>query len=738
MTGLEPHPILPPLRVEAFRRLGEEFARKAVEGRARRMQLERDDPFIYGFEPEIWHIVDDLLVDGKKVVLDLTRLEKIGFKGVDVPKEIEGKAEVYIAGSNRSSKSEYGAKKIMKILVQRPGARTWSFADTGPISAARQQPIFAKYLPLSVKQAIAQTGTGKVKKGGILNVSYTQKGGFTEQTFVLENGSQHWFKNYEQHLTNVEGDQLDAIWLDELRNIELLRTLRGRVIDRSGLIIVTFTAIDENYSAIVNEYERGARTLLEVEAELLPIKRPKNLRGEVNKSAMTETIRGTLPVMSLEGHWSGRCEPAPGLSQPSPPQTISAGKASTGPTEDPHPPSSRNRARKQKDPDEPGSPAEQFEIIGYEKVPRIKIAGPGTDGNQRSNIIYFHITDNPYFGYDGSLARAPDGRVPLFGKERYYRAYRKATRAKILSRVYGILTGQSAQQFPKFRDAVHVVRPDRVPHEGSNYHVVDPCSGRNWFMLWIRIDTQGRWFVYREWPSHGHLGAYIPGIGDPGPWTLPGQPADGVRGPAQNPFGFGLDRYRQEILRVEGHPEARDNVLSRGPHKLEERRSSAAATQPFMRPVHARPNPIANLAEPQRAGENILERWMDSRYGSSPTVTKEGSSTLIEQMSDLDMEFMAASGKEIEEGTTLINDLLDYDEEVPLGEFSPRLARINESRLFISENCPNTIYAVREWTSKDKQHGACKDPIDVLRYAALADLNYIGEEAYVWTGGGSY
>jgi hypothetical protein len=144
----------------------------------------------------------------------------------------------------------------------------------------------------------------------------------------------------------------------------------------------------------------------------------------------------------------------------------------------------------------------------------------------------------------------------------------------------------------------------------------------------------------------------------------------------------------------------------------------------------------ANLQ--QNAAEIILERWMDSRYGSSPTVTKEGSLTLIEQMSELGVEFLAASGKEIEEGTTLVNDLLDYDEETQLGEFSSRLARINEPRLFISEACPNTIYAVREWTGKDKQHGSCKDPIDVLRYAALANLDYIGQEAYVWTGGGSY
>ena len=669
MTGLEPHPILPALSADLLRRIGEAGAREAIERRAQAMIAEKTDPFRCGFEPEIWHIVDDLLVDGKKVVLDLSRLEKIGYQGVDVPKEMEGRAEIYIAGSNRSSKSEYGAKKIMKILVKRDNARTWSFADTGPISAARQQPIFAKYLPIEVKRAIESTGTGKIKRGQILNVSYTQKGGFTEQTFVLENASQHWFKNYEQHLTNVEGDQLDAIWMDELRNIELLRTLRGRVIDRGGLIIVTFTAIDENYSGIVNEYERGSRTILEVPAELLPIKRPKNLSGA--SAAICSSV--DIP----EG---------PDL-QPS-----------TG-----APATAQNDLRAA----DTAATTEEFEIVGYEKVPRIKVAGPGTDGNQRANIVYFHITDNPYFGFDGVMNRRREGVKPVFGKERYYKAYRNATKAKILSRVYGILTGQSAQQFPKFRDAIHIVPPNKVPRDGSNYHLVDPCSGRNWFMLWARIDAKGRWFIYREWPSHGHAQAYIPGIGDPGPWALPGQPADGVRGPAQSPFGFGLERYRQEILRLEGHAEARGET----PAPAEREKTTQPRDHPWWNRAHAPRNPVANLSEdgaaraPVSGEEKILERLMDSRYGASPTVVKEGSTTLIEQMSELDMEFLAASGKEIEEGTTLVNDLLDYDEEVPIGEFSPRLARINEPRLFVSEACPNTIYAMREWTGKDKQIG---------------------------------
>ena len=575
MIGLQPHPILPMPSAEWCRVHGEEKTRAYLEERARRMAAEKSDPFTCGYEPPMWGLVDDLLVDGNTVILDVSRLEKLGAKApqVDVPREIAGAPEIYIAGANRSSKSEYGGKKIHKVLRNRDNARTWSFADTGPISIARQQPIFWRYMPLEIKKLAANTG--KARQGAVLNISYKQKTGFAEQSFVLPNGSQHWFKNYEQDIENVEGDQLDAIWLDELRNIELLRTLRGRMIDRGGIIIVTFTAIDENYTAVVNEYERGARTVFEVDAKMLPVKRPRRSR------------RHALPLQRIS---AGR-NPMP-THQKEPPAGGSPAEFHLGGDATCHTRLTANAGNAGKQPWHTSSAAptvqsvgaaDDFEVIGYEKVPRIKVAGPGTDGNQRANIVYFHITDNPYFGYDASMSRTKGGKLPLFGEERFYRAYRGATRSKILSRVYGILTTTSSQQFPKFSDAIHVVEPERVPRQGTNFLVVDPCDGRNWFMIWIRVDARGRWYVYREWPSTGHPGAYIPGIGDPGPWTLPGQPADGVRGPAQSPFGFGLERYIQEILRLEGK-------------------------------------------------EHIQERWMDSRYAANPTMTKEGSTTHIEQL----------------------------------------------------------------------------------------------------------
>jgi phage terminase large subunit-like protein len=681
MTGLEPHPIFRLPTQEEARAMGPGRFQALIQERARRMTLEQSDPLTFGFKPEIWNVVDDLLVDGNKVILDLTRIAKISPDGkapnlVDVPKEIAGAPEIWIAGSQRSSKSEYAGRKCVEVETGRDAARGWSFADTGPISIARQQPLFWKYMPREIK--IAARETGRTRQGALLNVSYKQKTGFAEQSFVLSNGSQHWFKNYEQDVENVEGDQLDIVWFDELRNPVLLKTIRYRMGDRGGIIIATFTSIDENYTSIVSEYDTGARAILKVPAELLPY------RDELGKP-------------------TGRCE----------------------------------------------------------EVDRIKVAGPGSDGDQRANIVFFHITDNPFYGF---TANPKPGERILLGKERFYKIIRGATREKILARAYGILTRTNQNKFPEFNEAVHVIDPDKIEKAGTNYHVVDPCDGRNWAMLWDRVLPRvvrlasGRemhpWRIYREWPSYSPPGyqnnspsAYIPGVGDIGAWALAGEPRDGLRGPAQNPLGFGLTRYKEEILRCEGNKqkdEAEEEKEERpkplwGKNKQGARSAaSILAMKQFAGDMAAGIQSILIAPKPERDpnAEEIAGRYMDSRYGATPTTRQEGQTTLLEQMRENDMEFLAASGKEIVEGIDLIHELLDYDLEVAIGDWSPRLARINEPLLKISRDCPNLIFALKIWTNIDKGHGAVKDFIDLLRYLALADIDYISAEAYAWQGGG--
>jgi hypothetical protein len=294
-----------------------------------------------------------------------------------------------------------------------------------------------------------------------------------------------------------------------------------------------------------------------------------------------------------------------------------------------------------------------------ELVPRVQ-----QPVRENARIVYFHTADNPFGNYESM-------KVVLA----------KANRETILCRAYGVPVRSRVARFPKFRDAVHVVDGDRVPVDGTNYHIVDPCSGRNWFMIWVRVDVRGRLFVYREWPCPRR---YIEGVGYPGPWAVPsGKMQDGERGDGQKPFGFGLLRYKEEIEREE-------------------------------------------------RGEKIEARFMDSRYANSSTMGREMVTTLLEECGEVGLDFIPAPGEHIDEGIDLINSLLDFNQEEPV-------SATNEPGLFVSVDCPNLIYAMKEWTGGDGRHGATKDPIDVLRYAVLSGLEYLGGDVMRGSGAlGSY
>lgn len=274
---------------------------------------------------------------------------------------------------------------------------------------------------------------------------------------------------------------------------------------------------------------------------------------------------------------------------------------------------------------------------------------------KNSRIVYFHTDKNPFGGY-ADVAAILDG----------------APKSEILTRAYGVPTKAIVSRFPKFSETLHVKDPADIPASGSNYMCIDPASGRNWFITWVRVcaDT---FYVYREWPCEGQ---YIPDIGDPGRWAEPdGKKHDGKRGDAQRSFGWGILRYKEEIERLE-------------------------------------------------AGEQIQGRWMDSRFGNSPTQTDDRTVTLLDQCNDLDLAVAPAPRDMIDEGVQTINNMLDHKPEVP-------------PTLFVSSDCKATIFALKEWTGADQKDGACKDPIDNLRYLLMLGLADVeGVEAV--TGGGAY
>ena len=124
-----------------------------------------------------------------------------------------------------------------------------------------------------------------------------------------------------------------------------------------------------------------------------------------------------------------------------------------------------------------------------------------------------------------------------------WRQIARGSREFKLERFYGVATKMITAKFPKFQTKVHVIRPKDVPTSGTRYHIVDPCSGRNWFMLWAIINPDGV-YIYREWPGHYH----VPNQGVPGDWAVPdGKKIDGRMGPAQKSFGWGFAQYKQEM-----------------------------------------------------------------------------------------------------------------------------------------------------------------------------------------------
>lgn len=329
----------------------------------------------------------------------------------------------------------------------------------------------------------------------------------------------------------------------------------------------------------------------------------------------------------------------------------------------------------------------------FEKVPRIMRCA----ADPARGVFFFHSFDNP-FGNPVKL----------------YENYATETEDGKKMRFYGVATKLAQNMFPKFNPAVHVVPRERIPTKGTRYQVVDPCSGRNYAMAWAIVDeilSGTRISFYRNWP---HQGAYVPGVGDLGPWAEPGDKHDGDMGPAQRPLGWGLERYQQEIYRVEGRSdwEQPAQTLPRGAASGAGRKRGDEDLQPDPVPM------VRARARRPDQGEDIYERIMDSRFGATPNQTREGTTTLLEEFAEIGLHFIPASGSsttdddEKVQWTHLINNLLDYDVEKPVSAH-------NQPRLLVSEDCDNIIFALQNWTGIDGKKGACKDFVDVVKYLVL-------------------
>jgi hypothetical protein len=299
----------------------------------------------------------------------------------------------------------------------------------------------------------------------------------------------------------------------------------------------------------------------------------------------------------------------------------------------------------------------------FDVVPRVaKCAHPGRA------VVYYQPCDNPY-----SKPRNLLTRLLQHGSD--------AGRDQIRKAVYSIVSKKWQSQFPKFDAARHTCPRSAIPLQGANYMFMDPAGARNDFLLWGRVHQRKVW-IYREWPGNYH----IPGVGMPEEWTVPSSRTpergnDGERGEAQRSWGFSQLRMKFEMARLERWAMYREWAAQNG--GIDE-----------VAPLEE----IRGWEPRNDDGEQIRMRYIDSRPATAERKESDRVTTLYTDLLDLGLDFELAPGADVMDGVKKINSALEAD------------------TLVICDECVNTIYAMRNWTNADGQKGACKEPIDLLRW----------------------
>jgi hypothetical protein len=314
--------------------------------------------------------------------------------------------------------------------------------------------------------------------------------------------------------------------------------------------------------------------------------------------------------------------------------------------------------------------------------------------------IYFFTEFNP-FGPSPGRTYYDEVRELLEGKASDY-----------IERVaYGFARDSVARAFPRF-GSWNVVRREQLPAVGTNYFFCDPAGARNWFMIWVRvcpaIGGQNEFYIYRDWPDMRSWGEWaVPTEREVNEETRRGW--DGDPGPAQVGHGFGIAAYKQVILDAELITE--DNKDPQAVRRWQQAKARGEALD--------------------QVREDIADRYIDPRAGSNEHIAEDEGTCIINDFLKVQtdakgvvigpqMDLRPASGVSQEEGFTCVNELLDWNQEQ---DFMPVL---NQPHLFVCEDCQQVRWMFENYTGRGGDKGAAKDPADLVRYMALAELEYLG------------
>ena len=337
----------------------------------------------------------------------------------------------------------------------------------------------------------------------------------------------------------------------------------------------------------------------------------------------------------------------------------------------------------------------------------------------KARVIYFHSRLNPFGDHYRNIKSFCEGRPSEY----------------IERRAYGFARDVGQRAFPYF-GPWNIIKREHLPATGTNYMFTDPAGARNWATLWVRVapGNPPKLYIYRDWPQEQKYGEWaVPTERDTTEDARKGW--DGDPGPAQNSLGFGIVQYKRLFLDEERITMRTGNTSEGDPYRaaiVEAWRSDLA---------------LAGGVEAEVMGvkfqEEIFARYIDPRAGKNQHAADKGGTCLVDEMQREQrnqgaevigpaMQFRLASGVDVREGMTTINELLFWNKDEPLTPLT------NEPRLFVSEDCRQVIWAMQNYTGLGGETGASKDFIDLVRYMALGQLRHVDPTARVVTGGGSY